>query len=217
MTDKPALTADSLEAWRRSGADRLDPLRFRFIEAMARRSAAQQGEARRLLEDRMRGLLEAYAQTVARASDTAANASLVPRAAPARSAFTDLLEHIAAQTADTGASADTAETAGTKRTAPHGGADLKALRYFRSTWSRLSADRRLHQSQAKVPENAGPLNSQHLVHRAIMLMRDTSPEYLNRLMAYVDGLSWIEQANAMAPAPATARPEGRKAARGKNG
>jgi hypothetical protein len=71
---------------------------------------------------------------------------------------------------------------------------LKALAHFRSTWARLSADRRLTQSQALVPENAGPLNSHHLVHRSLTLMRELSPEYLSRFMSYVDALLWIDTA-----------------------
>ena len=88
------------------------------------------------------------------------------------------------------------------RTAPPPDAMADTLGYLRTTWARLSADRRLTQSLAKVPENAGPLNSQHLVHRALLLMRELSPEYLNHFMAYVDAMSWVEQANAAAAATA---------------
>ena len=96
---------------------------------------------------------------------------------------------------------------------PPAAGELKTLGYFRSTWARLSAERRLTQSLAKVPENAGPLNSHHLVHRSLTLMRDLSPEYLNRFMSYVDTLLWLDQASA---GTGTAAPESpRKTARGK--
>ena len=52
--------------------------------------------------------------------------------------------------------------------------------------------------------NAGPLNSHHLVHRALLLMRELSPEYLNRFMSYVDSLLWIDQANGSMAAAAAA-------------
>jgi len=198
------MSTATLDAWRARGADHLDPVRFRFLEAMARRSAAHEGETRRLLDERLTQLLGAYGAAVDQA-ERKEKAVLPP---PAAGELTELLAHIAQQ--QTAPAADPATASGG---APQGVADLKSLRYFRSTWSRLSADRRLNQSQAKMPENAGPLNSQHLVHRAITLMRDASPEYLNRLMAYVDTLSWIEQANANLPPPAAAKPEGRKAAR----
>jgi hypothetical protein len=200
VADNQSTVAEMIDALRQRGAERLDPVRFRFIEAMARRAATHEGEARRLLDERLERLLAAHGVALA---NLEAPRKKMPPAAPAAGGLADLLAHVAERT---GVAEGTARSA----------ADLKSLRYFRSTWSRLSADRRLNQSQAKVPENAGPLNSQHLVHRAITLMRDTSPDYLNRLMSYIDTLSWIDQANVSTPPPAAARPEGRKAARGKS-
>lgn len=200
MADNHPTATETLAAWRQRGADRLDPVRFRFIEAMARRAATHEGAARRLLDERVEQLLAAHGAALEKLEPP--RKKMTP-AAPAGGGLADLLAHVAERT-------------GVAEGAARSAADLKSLRYFRSTWSRLSADRRLNQSQAKVPENAGPLNSQHLVHRAITLMRDASPDYLNRLMSYVDTLSWIEQANVSAPPPAAARPEGRKTVRNKS-
>ncbi len=200
MADNPSTVAERIDALRQRGAGRLDPVRFRFIEAMARRASAHEGEARRLLDARLEQLLAEHGAAVAKLEALKKN---MPPAAPVEGGLAELLAHVAERTGVAEGSA------------ARSASDLKSLRYFRSTWSRLSADRRLNQSQAKVPENAGPLNSQHLVHRAITLMRDASPDYLNRLMSYIDTLSWIDQANVSAPAPAAARPEGRKSARGK--
>jgi hypothetical protein len=72
-------------------------------------------------------------------------------------------------------------------------AELPAIDYFRRTWSRVSTNQLLRQSQEHVPDNAGPLNSSHLVHRALSQMRALSPDYLHHLVTYVDALSWIEQ------------------------
>ena len=203
MADSEPTITETLDAWRARGADWLDPVRFRFLEAMARRAISHDGEARRLLDERLNRLLAVYHADLAKAAE--AKREKTPSSAPVAGGLTELLAHVAERT---GVAAGGATA---------GASELKSLRYFRSTWSRLSADRRLNQSQAKMPENAGPLNSQHLVHRAITLMRDVSPEYLNRLMAYVDTLSWIEQANLSTPAPAPAtKPEGRKSARSKS-
>ncbi|RZI95914.1 MAG: DUF2894 domain-containing protein [Variovorax sp.] len=85
-------------------------------------------------------------------------------------------------------------------------ADLEpTLGYLRNTWSRLSAERRLTQSLATVPGNAGPLNSHHLAHRALTVMRDISPGYLSRFVSYVDALLWLDEANS-APAAAPVKP-----------
>lgn len=84
--------------------------------------------------------------------------------------------------------------------------ELQALRRYRGTWSRLSAEQRLHQALAHVPPQAGPLNSHHLVHRALLLMRETSPEYLQHFVAQVDALLWLDQMLAPAlPSKASAK------------
>ncbi len=70
-----------------------------------------------------------------------------------------------------------------------------------------------------MPENAGPLNSHHLVHRSLLLMRDLSPEYLNRFMTYVDTLLWVDQLNgagAAAPVNTPRAETSKKTGRGKS-
>lgn len=185
----------ALAAWRARGDDRADPVRFRFIEAMARRADAHDGEARRMLDERIARLLAAYGEALDQRLDAIAPPQ---EASHARSAFAELIDHLAQHAPPPGEG-----LAATSGATP----DLKAVTYFRSTWSKLSADRRLTQSLAKVPDNAGPLNSHHLVHRALILMRELSPEYLNRFMSYVDSLLWIDQANgSMAAAAAASAP-----------
>jgi hypothetical protein len=82
------------------------------------------------------------------------------------------------------------------------------VRHFRQAWKRLNAEQRLAQSRAALPQNAGPLNSQHLVHKALQQMRQLSPAYFERFVAQVDGLMWLEQAlgEAAAREPASGRP-----------
>jgi hypothetical protein len=74
-----------------------------------------------------------------------------------------------------------------------GRAEPPSIDYFRRTWSKVSTNRLLRESQAHVPDNAGPLNSSQLVHRALSVMRDVSPDYLHHVLLYVDALSWMEQ------------------------
>ncbi|KQW63498.1 DUF2894 domain-containing protein [Variovorax sp. Root411] len=201
------------------GDHRFDPVRFRVIEAMARRAAAYGGEARRILDDKVTTLLAAYGEDLEKAQPTDVAKQ---EAAPERGALAGLVDHIAQNAPVLGDS-----SAPVARNATRGlsasslpSTELKSIRYFKSTWSKLSADRRLTQSLAKVPENAGPLNSHHLVHRSLTLMRDLSPEYLNRFMSYVDALSWVDQLNGgnAATGAASPRAEGpaRKSGRGKS-
>jgi hypothetical protein len=84
----------------------------------------------------------------------------------------------------------------------------------------VRSEKQLRQSLDQVPRNAGPLNSSSLVHRALSLMREVSPGYLQQFLAYADALSWLEQLNASvaAAAPAKEAPRvstAKKGARGK--
>jgi hypothetical protein len=85
-------------------------------------------------------------------------------------------------------------------------ASLKSVSAFKLTWTRLRADQRLREALAQVPAMAGPLNSSHLVNRALQAMRDVSPEYLDAFMSHIDTLLWLEQASGtgdLTPARAT--------------
>ncbi len=173
---------------------RVDPVRCRFIEALARRAQAQPaGEARRRLDERVAGLVATYRADAAHAASRSLPAPSIDP--PRRGPLAALVDRLAQGTTPPGDAA-----AATAWSAPAGSAraaapiELKALEHVRNTWSRLDADRRLSQSLAAVPDNAGPLNSHHLVHRALSEMRATSPAYLHRFMAYVDALFWLDQA-----------------------
>ena len=120
----------------------------------------------------------------------------------------DLVRHI-----DLASSAVVAGQAAAPAAAPTGVAadpapglpvELKAVRFFRRSWARLSVDRQLTQSIARVPEQAGPLHSQRLVLRSLQLMRHVSPAYVDRFMSYVDALMWLEQAGSAGAAAAPA-------------
>jgi hypothetical protein len=185
-----------VEALRAQGAERADPVRFRLVEAMARRTAAQQGEARRLLEARLAELVAGF---------TTPPAPTQPAAAPGRPAPGPLASLLVPLGDRSGRPSATRLPAG--QPAGHGPAPASAageppaLDYFRATWSRLQTEQRLAQSQARLPGNAGPLNSQHLVHRALMLMHELSPGYLQHFMGQVDALLWLDGVSEAAGGP----------------
>ncbi|KAA0180044.1 DUF2894 domain-containing protein [Cupriavidus gilardii] len=200
-----------IEAWRDSGADRVDPVRFRLLEALARRMSAHGGEARRRLEERLAGLVQAYEDGLGRAAATAAQPERGPAqrrrmtgplAALVRQLRGDIegqgadpaaISTVTATTTATTATTATATTATAPRHPPQ--PDPALVEYVRQTWTRLSAERAWRQSLERVPENAGPLNSNHLIHRALSAMRELSPGYLQQLLSYVDTLSRLERMN----------------------
>lgn len=154
-----------LDAWREHGDARVNGMRFRVIEALARRTSQQEGETRRVLEARLSTLLDA--QDLPRTRDAAPEAS-------ARSPLADLIDEM-----------------NVRAQAHHAPSVL--LDELRAVWSTVSAEKRLRESLAQVPKNAGPLNSSSLVHRSLSLMREVSPDYLQHFLGYIDALSWMEE------------------------
>jgi hypothetical protein len=209
-----------LDAWRASGADRLYPVRFYFIDALHRRAAGHSGEARRILDERLSRLIEAYADDLRKSASKAADADVDADANRAASpgeatprTLAALIDYIASQALSPSDNDGTAS----QRTPSY--PELEVLDYFRETWTKVSTEKQFRQSLAQVPGNAGPLNSSSLVHRSLSLMRELSPGYLQQFLSYVDALSWMEQmtggsapADKEAPRSASAR----KSARGKS-
>lgn len=193
----PAEGADPvalLAAWRTAGLAERQPVRFRLLEAMAARLASRTPAARTVLQARLQQAMAAYLMATDEMPEwpgaTSEDAAPGPLAA--------LVAHAQRLSAADGAAAlpGTAQAAAPALPATDASPELKALRWFRGTWSRLSADQRLHQSLAQVPDNAGPLNSQQLVHRSLALMRTLSPDYLQHFVAQVDALMWLDQVNS---------------------
>ncbi|WP_175900740.1 DUF2894 domain-containing protein [Burkholderia seminalis] len=174
MTDDATHVRATLDAWREQGADRLDPVRFHRIDALERRAAALGGNARALLDARLAALIEGYAAVVARAQETRATDDVVP-VAPRRGALAALVDRLARD-----AQAD------------RRGLDPELVDYFRTMWSKVRTEQQYRQSLDQVPRNAGPLNSNSLVHRSLATMRELSPEYLQQFLSYVDALAWLE-------------------------
>lgn len=90
VDDVAARAQHTLDAWRERGADRLDPVRFRFIDALRRRAAAHGGDARRLLDARLATLIDAYAADLRRAESNgdACECAGAPAPAPAPASST---------------------------------------------------------------------------------------------------------------------------------
>lgn len=71
--------------------------------------------------------------------------------------------------------------------------DLRAASFFREARQQQHADRLVAREAQEAPEDCGPLNPQKLAIRSLLAMRDLSPAYLGRFVAYVDTLFWLEK------------------------
>lgn len=215
--------ANLIEALRARGAERFDPVGLRFIEALARRTTNYRDGAREVLERRLARALADYRERFEHAVDEGRDAvtqgtALFPDSADAlRQRFeagdfgglqrqldrlnaqegSRPLAELLARIADPGRQSPEKPIDGSAAGAtlePQG--ELKALQYFRGTWSKLSVDRQLSRAQAEAPENAGPLNSHHLVLQTLTQLREISPQYIEQFMLYVDGLLWLERSDS---------------------
>lgn len=222
-------TAAAIEALRARGAERFDPVGLRFIEGLARRAVGQTGPARKVLELRLAQVLAdfgsrfdeaerdaraALAQATARFPEAAATLAelcaggdfgalqrLLGRLQARRGGepLGELLAHLDQHRTDV---ADVSEPIAAARGQPRG--ELKSVRVFRRTWSKLRVDQQLSEALAQAPKDAGPLNSHALVLQSLRVMRDICPEYLEQFVGYIDALLWLDQTGSAPPRPAAA-------------
>ena len=206
---------------RTAGADRFDPVRLRYIEVLAKRATAHQGSVKRMLDARLAQALAALKERFDLAQCDAGEALArsvrqYPHAANdlqrlfAAGDFNGLRRMIATlktreQCASLGAlvrqlEQHSPEDAGARLEENTGSrSELKTLRNFRNTWSKLSVGKQVAQALEQAPKNAGPINSHMLVVRSLALMRDISPDYLNRFMSYADTLLCLDQGEKEKP------------------
>ncbi len=178
--------AAAIAGLRQSGADLLDPVQFHYLEALSARAHAQQGSVKRLLEGKLALALAAFEARLAQAQSSAPDHAAPHAPKPPQCETLGELVRSMAQHAAQEGDAVPAEAVGART-------ELKSVRHFRNTWSKLSADKQLSQALDQAPKNAGPINSHMLVLRSLALMREIAPDYLNRFIAYADTLLCLEQ------------------------
>ena len=194
-----------LDALRASGAAECDPVRFAYLDALARRAAPQAEAIRRPLLDKLHLLADQLTACPAPApSESPPTATISPLAellayigqqAEAPPNATQIASNAAFPQGGNSRPQSKNTSAGRAAQAP----ELKSVAYFRNEWSKLSTEQQLTQTLAQAPENAGPMNSQHLVLRSLQVMRDIAPDYLQGFMSYVDTLIWLEHADPTKP------------------
>lgn len=204
------------------GAERFDAAGLHYLVTLARRTAAQDGNVRHMLETKLALATASFRTRFEQARAAAAELLLTtceryPQAAgELRQLLADGdfkgLRHLQA-TLDaraqcaglTGlvAQLQPAPAASPRQQPAHHAPsraseasapvlELKTVRESRATWAWLSVDRQLSLAMKRAPVNAGPINSHMLVLRSLTMMKDISPAYLSHLVSYADTLLLLE-------------------------
>jgi hypothetical protein len=187
-TPEPAALQARIAALRDVAA-RVDPVRLRYLEALATRAAVQAAPVRELLCDKL-------AAAIAQCEQRCAIEPVAPRkksGAPACAPLAQLNHSIRAKAPGelrSGAASD----------------ELANVRRFRRAWLGGRAQEQVQRAVGRKPANAGPLNSHALVLESLAIMSRLSPDYLRRFVVHVQALQWLDQASADdAPSKATVR------------
>ena len=176
------MTEPTLESLHAQGADRHDPVRFRYLQALAARLPAQPPAVQQVLALRLQKAVADYA-------DKAHAAMAEPVQVVAPTSASPLAQLNRELDARVRADEDRARIDGSASVA-----GLKSVRQFSEVWSRIAAQEQVLQALEQGPENAGPLNPHRLMLRSLSLMRSLSPDYLRRFLLQMDSLLWLEQA-----------------------
>jgi hypothetical protein len=187
----------SLASLRAQGAQGWDPVRFHFMETLAQRADAQPEAVRRVLQAKLQTLLVEYAQCWQRAreEETPIPAALITP--PSLAALRGLNQQLRASTSTVGGPTQLGNT--------HAPIEMKSVRAFQQTWSRIRTQDRLDAALRAGPENAGPLNSHMLVLRSLERMRAISPAYVLRFVSHVDTLLCLDKVSARHSASVAAK------------
>lgn len=149
-----------------------DPVCWHYLQVLAERTRQQTGPAQALLQKKLH---TALAQMLAQSHQPLTPALTRPKASPLKA----LLQDMAAPSAEH----PLGPNSRTQRDNPR-------VAQFRQQLGKIRVQKQVTQAIAQAPQNAGPINSHMLVLRSLGLMRDLSPDYLNRFMGYVECL-WV--------------------------
>ena len=174
-----------MQRLREAGAARLDAVGWHYIEVLARRTELQTGPAQHLLQEKLQQALQAFGQRMPALQSTTPTTP-TPPAGPSPSPLALLLQEMAPPLPTLQALPATGTPLARHHESPRVRQFLKQLR-------QISVQKRVSKAIAQAPQNAGPINSHMLVLRALGVMRDISPDYLQRFMTHLDTLLCLEQ------------------------
>jgi hypothetical protein len=207
---------------RDEGGERFDAAGWHYLETLARSAAAHEGSVRRMLEAKLERALAAFAERFAQARSAAvellaaAGAKHPQAAAELQRLFADgdfkglrylgatlearvqcavlsgLVSRLETGLAGGAVNSPTQHAIARTTAADDPSIELKTVRESRATWARMSVDKQLALAMKQGPKNAGPINSHNLVLRSLAMMQEISPDYLSRMVSYVDTLLYLD-------------------------
>ena len=183
----PALP--DLDALRAAGAARVDAVGWHYIETLAKRTREQSGPAQLKLVAKLQEALVRLETRMSEATVPVAKQDAIP------SPLATLLRDMDSKSALQGSNKSTGL-----------GLESPRIQAFKKQLSQISVQKQVTHAIAQAPQNAGPINSHMLVLRSLGLMRDISPDYLNRFMAHVDTLLCLDEAGKAKLTPKKASP-----------
>ncbi len=193
-----------LQALLAANAPRLDPVNWHYLHRLSERFATQTPTVKTALRPKLEQLLNQIEQAVAQPDASTSRAEPTP----SRSALSLLLAEMGMPAALASPAQPAPQTLSTLPESPR-------VQQFRKQLRTLSVQKQVRTALSKAPQNAGPINSHMLVLRALGMMRELSPDYLQRFMTYVDTLILLEnavQGKKAAPKKSTSVRTAKKAA-----
>ncbi|HSV46154.1 MAG TPA: DUF2894 domain-containing protein [Ramlibacter sp.] len=163
------------------GSASFERARARYVEALAGRMAGQQDAVRRILEEKLEG---------AEGGLTARLADQQPAGTP-RAAVRTVVDAACPPLVELNRSIRAA--------APEQASGLASVQRFQKTWTGHRTQDHVNDALARKHANAGPINSHMLVLQSLDLMRGLSTAYLQRVLAQVNAMQWLEQAGTKSP------------------
>jgi hypothetical protein len=211
MTDAHAAIQARLLALRQCQPDGDATLPLRRVEALLQRMRTHDASVQASVLVRAAELLDACERNAA----TAIQLPAVPTPASTPTHFAALLHRFSGSVETAALGAAVVDAAGDAGSAPLPASVAPValdamLDDARATWRELRAQAQLRQALAAPLEEVGPLNSSRLIARALEAMRETSPGYLQHLLAYLDAL--VGMSALLAP-PASASPARKSASK----
>ncbi len=182
-----------LDALRAAGAARVDAVGWHYIETLAKRTQAQSGPAQVMLQTKLQAALQRFEARMNKASECSTALPSAPPPIPSPlAALLKVMEPESVPQANGQPRAWRAEK--------------PRIQQFKKQLSQISVQKQVTQALAQAPQNAGPINSHMLVLRSLGLMREISPDYLNRFMGYIDTLLCLDEAALAKASPKKTAP-----------